>query len=385
MTDVQVRAEPLTYRQDGEHGVSFFQDLLVAELHGEKRAVERLSRHRSEMDVISLERQARAWRGIRGGDVEYRVEPDRTPGTGGNFAPPLWLVNLFASAKRPGRSLAGLIPAQFELPLGVSSVNLPILTSGTTAQAAVDDAAVAGTDITDFPGSSTVVTLASQADVPLQMLEQSPAGSALDWALFQDMTEATDYDLETQLLYGLGTSYSQLTGVTNVSSIVGVTYSSGSPTGSAVFPYLGQAAAQLADGRLAPPEIILMRHARFQWIATQEDTTGRPFGLPTPWYFGSGPSTPDPIAGINGLPVFGDEAISAVLGAAANQDQIIILRPTDLMLFEGQPVTNVYREPLSGNLGARIQMHKRVAAITNRYSSGIATVGGSGFTVQEGY
>jgi hypothetical protein len=55
------------------------------------------------------------------------------------------------------------------------------------------------------------------------------------------------------------------------------------------------------------------------------------------------------------------------------------------MLFEGQPVTNVYREPLSGNLGARIQMHKRVAAITNRYSSGIATVGGSGFTVQEGY
>jgi hypothetical protein len=43
------------------------------------------------------------------------------------------------------------------------------------------------------------------------------------------------------------------------------------------------------------------------------------------------------------------------------------------------------REPLSGSLGARIQMHTRVAAITNRYPSSIGTVTGTGLAVQSGW
>lgn len=377
-----IKSEPLTYRRDGP---SLFRDMLIAEVHGDKHAQERLQRHAAEMRVISEEREKRAWAGIRAGEFEYRVEPNRTPGTGGDFAPPLWVNEMFATAKRPGRVLSDLIPAQFELPAGCSSVNLPILTTGTKVRHVVDNTAPADQDIVDTSGSSTVVTLASQADVPLQMLEQSPAGASLDWALFKDMAEAADYDLESELLYGLGTSYSQLLGITNVTGIVSVTYTSGSPTGSGMWPPLGQAAAQLADGRQAPPEVILLRHARWQWLSTAEDTAGRPFGLPTPWYFGSGPTTPDPIGGINGLPAFGDEAISAVLGTGANQDQILILRPSDLILFQADPVVNIYREPLSGNLGARIQMHQRVASIQNRYGSGIATVGGTGFVVASTY
>ena len=64
---------------------------------------------------------------------------------------------------------------------------------------------------------------------------------------------------------------------------------------------------------------------------------------------------------------------------------MIILRPSDLILFEAPPLVNIYREPLSGNLGARIQMHQRVAAINSKYATGIATVGGSGFVVQSGW
>lgn len=382
MTTDGVRSEPLTYRQDDPH-VSYFRDLLFPDRTD--GALERQRRHAAEMRVITDERNERAMRGLRAGDVEYRVEPNRTDGTGGYFAPPVWLTNLFATAKRPGRVLADLIPARFDLPDGCSSVSLPILVTGTTAQPAVDNASSPDSEITDAAGSSTVATLLGGADVPLQAIEQSPTGASLDWALFTDLTEATDADLESQLLYGLGSASSQLVGVTNVSSIVGVTYTSGSPTGSGMWPYIGQGAAQLADGRQAPPQIVLMRFARWAWLNAAEDTAGRPFGLPSPWYFGSGPSTPDPVGGLYGLPAFTDEAISATLGAGSNQDELVILRSSDLILFEAPPVAVVLREPLSGTLGARVQLHQRVAAITNRYASGIATVGGTGFAVASGY
>ena len=64
---------------------------------------------------------------------------------------------------------------------------------------------------------------------------------------------------------------------------------------------------------------------------------------------------------------------------------MICLRPSDLVLLEGQPQTNVFREALSGTLGVRIQMHIRYAAVTSRYPTGISVVGGNGFAVQSGY
>ena len=260
------------------------------------------------MDIIAEEQNQRALRGLRAGEIEYRAEPNHSS----NFAPPIWLNQLFATAKRPGRVLADLCPAKFALPDGVSSVNLPILTTGTLVQPAIDATGVVDQDVVDTSGSSAVVTLASQADVALQALEQSPAGASLDWSLFKDMAEAADYDLESQLLYGQGSTYDQLTGVTNVSSITKVTFTNASPTGSLMVPYIAQAAAQLADARLAPPEVVLMRYARWAWLSGAEDTAGRPFLTPlAPWYFGTGPNTPDPAGSTPGLglPCYTDEAI----------------------------------------------------------------------------
>jgi hypothetical protein len=201
-----VKSEPLTYHRECRE--SFFRDLLLKErIPG---ADERLRRHAQEMDVITKEREQRAWRDIRSGGFETRVEPNRTDGYGGYFTVPDWLNQFFATAVRPTRVLAGLIPGTFVLPAGVSSINLPILTKGTTVQPVTDATPVPAQGITDTAGSSTVVTLTGMADVALQALEQSPAGAHLDWALFSDMSEAYDADLETQLLTGLGTAYNQL-------------------------------------------------------------------------------------------------------------------------------------------------------------------------------
>jgi hypothetical protein len=61
------------------------------------------------------------------------------------------------------------------------------------------------------------------------------------------------------------------------------------------------------------------------------------------------------------------------------------MRPTDLLLLEGQPRTSVMTEVLSGTLGARIQMHAPVAAITNRYPTSIYSLQGTGMVVQTNF
>ena len=379
---VRVRSEPLTYRE-GDPKVSYYRDLLLSDrVPG---AADRLQRHTQEMDVIRQERETRAWRSLHSGEMEYRVEPNRTQGYGGYFTVPLWLNQAFATANRAGRVLASLM-RNLPLPAGVSSVNLPIIVTGTVVQPAMDTAPVVDQDITDAPGSSTVATLSGDADVSLQLLEQSPGGAHLDWALFQDLSEAYDEDLETQLLTGRGSTYQELLGITKVIGINSVTYTDGSPSGSAMFPYFGKAAAQIGDNRKRPPECWLMRTARWAWLSAAEDTAQRPFSIPTPFYIGRGTSaTPDPVGGLLSFPVFADDAIPADLGTGADEDVVIAIRPSDLILLEATPVTAVMREPGSGNLSARIQMHNRVAAITNRKPAAVSVLSGSGLKIASGF
>lgn len=367
----------LVYSPFGQH--SYYRDF-IEEARGRATvaAMERLNRHAEQMDSIAKRRT------FRDSGLEFRVTPDRTDGYGGYLSPPAWLNQLFATANRPGRVLAGLMP-RFDLPVGASSVNLPLINTGTVNQPAQDDSAVPAQDITDQPGSSNVAPLAGQADVALQLLEQSPQGAHLDWVIFQDLGEAYDFDLEQQLLYGDGLGLSHLMGVTNVNGIISVPYTDSTPTGSEMWVPLGKVPAQIGDARLRPPECWLMRTARWFWLQGSEDTATRPFGLSTAFYLGSDDNTPDPIGGMMGLPVFLNDAIPANLGTAANQDEIICLRPRDMILLEGQPQTLVAREPLSGSLGVRLQMHCNVAAITDRRPAGTGVLSGTGLVVQSGY
>ena len=244
-----VRSEPLTYERHGQH--SYFADLIGSNQSAVAR--ERLQRHAQEMEVISEERNQRAWRDIRTGGFEYRVEPNRTDGYGGYFTIPLWMNELFATAVRPGRVLAGLIP-HFDLPQGCSSINLPIIGTGTRTQHVNDTMGVPDVDITDTAGSSTVVTIAGQADVALQMLEQSPAGAMIDFVLLKDLLEDYDRDLEAQLLMGGGSALNELLGVVNADTVI--TYTDGSAHGSGDVDLL-RPACRPARRQQVPPAGVL--------------------------------------------------------------------------------------------------------------------------------
>lgn len=374
---IAVKRSPMTYERDGR--ASYFRDLTQDQ---NPEARERLVRHAREVAVEMERRQTTLPAGF-----EARVDPNRTDGQGGYFSPPLWLIEQFATAKRPGRVLSDLIKEAggwFPLPAGVSSINLPRLTTGAAVNNEADLQGDDDQDAVDTFATSALVTVSGHADVAMQLLEQSPSTAALDWAIWTDMTEAYDADLETQLLSGTGTANSQLVGLTNLSGINSVTYTDASPTLAEMWTYLGQAVSQIGDNRDLPPEVWLMRTARWGWMFSAEDNNARPIVPPKTSPMGPPPAGVPNVTGIGGFPVFLDDAIPANLGTGANQDQIIACRPSDLLLLEGTPITDVSTEVLSGTLEARIRIRNYVAFIGGRYPTGVSVIGGTGFVVQAG-
>ena len=241
-------------------------------------------------------------------------------------------------------------------------------------------------DLIDVSTTSQVVAVAGQSDVALQLLEQSPPSAALDWAIWSDVSLAYDSDLEQQLTYGTGAS-GQLLGVTQLSGINSVTYTDASPTGAELYPYLGQAGAQLADALKRRPEVWLMRFARWTWLAVSVDSQGRPLLPPNDRFAPTAASSAGPasVGTLFGVPVATTESIPATSGTGGNQDQIIACKPSDIILWESEPRTMVGTEVLSGTLQARITMRNYVAAIVGRYPSGVSVVSGSGLAVQSGW
>lgn len=369
-----VVSEPLTYNRHGDH--SFFRDLVLrakekARAGGESAAEARLNKHWREMRLESIRQKDRRTPGTSG--AEFRINPNRTDGQGGFFSPPLWLIEEFSTAARPERVLADLIPS-FLLPPGASTVNLPIIETGSATGL---DPNLSGTsrDLTDAAGSSEVITITGRVDCSLQQLEQSPPSAAFDFACFTDLMADYDAQLEAQLLAGTGGSL-QLQGLSAVvSSANTIVYTDASPTASKIFPYLGQAVAASARARKVPPQVWLMTTPRWAWMATNEDSSGRPL------------ETPGRVAGVGslvGFQVMLDDAITETqgsIGNTGNQDNIWLCRPSDSLLFESDPGQMVDLESLSGTMGARISLRMYAAAI-NRRPESVATISGTGLVAQ---
>ena len=374
-THFRVENEPMTYRRGGEF--SYFQDRWNADQEDDK-AEARLQRHEVELRTVGAERELRA---MQGPGYEVRVTPNWTPGTGGYFAPPLWLIEEFANVPRAERIVAALAP-NFRLPKGAQTINLPRLTEGPVVHTSSLNAVVDEVDIADQADNTPVVTISGKQDVPNQLLEQSPLGAHLDWVIFNGLKASYEEQLDYQLVIGSGARGETL-GLINVSGINTVTYTEATPKAILMYPYIGQVYAASATQRKLHPEAWLMRGARWAWMCVGEDEEKRPLGLPDA--HNPPPTTPDgvpdPIGGLIGAPVFGEENIPTTLNG--NQDTIIGFRPKDLMVFESDPITTLDRESLSGALMVRLTMHSFVAGIIARYPSGIGIMTGTGMVPAE--
>lgn len=364
---VDVRREPLTYEPASPH--SWFYDLHHGQ-HGTGReqadAAERLGRHRLQMDV------------------ERRVNPNTTPGSGGYFTPPAWFDSLYSTVPRPERVLSELI-GSFPLPNGTGhSVNVPAITAGTTVGSSNSPAIVGGvgtpnpspsTDVTDALNTSPVVTVSGHEDTALQLLDQTPP-PGFDAIILSDLIAAYDATLEAELAGGTGGD--QLLGLLSIPGILNVPYTDAAPSGVKFHTVLGQGFGQVCDTRLAAPTAWLTAGRRWAWLGTQLDAQGRPLVPPTGTPGGRTPesSGADPIGGILGVATYVDSALPTTIGG--NQDVTIGVRPRDFLLWEGEPNFRVNREVLSGSMGVRFTYWSYAAFIAGRYPSGIVAIGGTG-------
>lgn len=339
----------------------------------------------------------------------------RTPGQGGYFVPPLWLIDEYIPFLRAGRTFADLWRG-FPLPSGTDSINIPRLVIGTaTGPQPGDGAPVPGRDATDNFVQARVMTIAGQQDVVLQLLDQSPI--AIDQVIFPDL--AADYNMQLSAQLMLGSGYPQLNGLwptgvlgtsTGPSATGFITQATGLTTAQwtgALSFYTGaaQLLSQLSRNRFLPPSAVISNPAVWYALAASVDSTGRPIVMPAMQGQGfnaaagddDGPQSEGPIGHIQGVPWSVDPNLPLTFGGTgATQPYIgtisngstapvqgsggsgananvftpfIAGRFEDLFLWEGETRTRVLQEVLSGTLQARFQLYAYCASMPNRYQN----------------
>jgi HK97 family phage major capsid protein len=395
-----VGREPRTYERHDSH-TSYFLDLARANVRNDAEARQRLERHAAELRVELPKREARrdeqAQREVRSIEgvnerqaesaFEKRTNPNRTDGTGGYFVPPLWLIDEYVELPRFGRPFANAV-RNFTLPGGTDSINLPKVSTGTaTGVQTADAASVTSTDMTDASVSAPVRTIAGQQDVAMQLLDQSPI--SFDQVVFTDLIADYNAQLDLQTINGSGLS-GQVTGALNASGINSTTYSDASVTLPEMWPSFGKAASLVAKNRKLPALATFMRPDIWYWIASQVDTSNRPFVQIEPGTgfnvlaLQTGVQAEGPAGRIMGLPVLLDGNIPATLGGGT-ESAILTVRTSDLYLWEGSLRTRVLTEVLSGTLQVRLQVYNYVAFMPDRLPKAIAAITGSGLIPQSGF
>lgn len=305
-------------------------------------------------------------------------------GAGGEFAPPLWLVEDFAALARAGRVTADLCN-NMTLPSGVSSINLPKVSSGTTvAVQQTQNTAVSDTAMTTTSVSSGITTLAGKQIVSMQLLQQS--GIPFDRVVLQDLAKAYAVQLDTQVLYGTG-SNGQLKGLVSLANNNAFTSASPAPASvtnaNSLYYVVSKAGAAVQTSLYEPANALIMHPNRWAWILGSVDTASRPLVIPAgPQFNGLGNVdgvTAQGFAGtFGGYSVFTDPNISLTANSATNQDEIYMVRRDQLWLWETPVQQASFDATYADQLSVLFRVHGYAAFIGNRYSGAVQSIRGTG-------
>jgi hypothetical protein len=130
-----------------------------------------------------------------------------------------------------------------------------------------------------------------------------------------------------------------------------------------------------------------MAPRRWAWIAAATDNQFRPLVNPEASgvnvYGTNGAVVSEGYVGkIMGVPVYTDASIPTNLGAGTNQDAIIVLRASDVMLWEGvaggtEPRIEAFEQPFAGSLGVLFRVYS-FAAMALRFPASVGVITGTG-------
>lgn len=358
--------EPELYRKGGPD--SYFRDLYLSQAYRDNAATQRLQRnaaHATETRALG--------------------NTNATGGSGGEWAPPDWLINDWITLIRPGRITADLFRHE-DVPFGISSLNYPKLLTGTAVGLqSTQNTALPSTDPTTGFVQVGFSTIGGKNVLSQQIIDQA---RNFDDVVLSDLAAAYAQQVGTQVFTGTGTGSGTNAVINGLgAATVGSTqtWTQATPTAGGFY---GQAAALLAaflSKRLLPPTHWVMNPRRWYWLAASLDSTGRPLVVPNGNAYNpmatQDPNMPMGMAGtLLGVPVVIDPLTPANLGAGTNQDIVYLLKADDLVLLESTPATEVFRAPYADSLGVLVRLYCYTAAILNRHPESIGVLTGTGLT-----
>ncbi len=352
---ITVGDEPKTYRA-GDTSRSFFRDLVKAYTNQDSESRERLERNNREVAHESR-------------DIST------TATAGGGFAPPTYLQDYYAGYARESRPFANTLPTSPLNTVGMT-ITIPRITTGTAVTHIITQNSTAPqeTNIVDSNLDVPVVTIAGMQDVSQALFERSDP--SIDQIVFGDLKADYDRYLDLQLLSGSGANGQHL-GLRSISSPNTVTYTQAPPTAALTTPKLYDAVQQIATNRHAPAEVIVMHPRRSAWLASNLSTS---FPLFQVGNLTQAAGTQDigSLISVSGLRVVSDSNVGVLYGAGTNEDEIYVVRTSDMHLWEGPLQARVMPEVGSGTLTVRLILHGFSAFASARYAKSTTIISGTG-------
>ena len=357
--------EPNPVYRKGDHTTSFFRDVAVSKLQlaGADQARARLA----------------ASQETRAGDMTTSA------GAGGEFAPPLWQIADFVALARAGRVTADLCQKD-ELPSGVSSINLPKVSTGVTvAVQQTQNSALSDTAMTTTSVSSGVTTVGGKQIISLQLLQQS--GIPFDRVILQDLAKAYAVQVDNQVLYGTNAN-GQVRGLVGIPTATAFTSATpkvadGTTSANSFYYALSKAAAAVQTAIFEPANAVVMHPNRWAWVVGSADSSNRPLIVPAgPGFNGVG-TTGDQVAQgyagtIGSYNVYTDPNISLTANSATNQDEVYVLRTDQLWLYESAMQTASFDATYADNASILFRVLGYMAFIPNRYTGAVQVLRGTG-------
>jgi HK97 family phage major capsid protein len=362
-----ITKEAKTYEERGEF--SFAKDMVNAFVRNDVSSWDRLNRHRDEVAV------------------ETR-DLNRTDTSGGEFTPPMWLVDFFAGLPRAARVAADRCTTM-ALPGGTDSISIPRITTGSTVAAqASDNAALSNTDMVTATVTAPVQTIGGYEDVAVQLVDQSPLAGGLDRLIFADLAADYAYKLNQQVISNNDGTSGTLKGLINAASNT-VTWTEATPLAASGIAAMAKSLSTLAKNRYAATEAFIMSPEHWYWLSSAVDSSNRPLVVPVAGgnasFNSSGtvvaPGAAQGMVGyIHGVPVYVDSTIPTI----SSQKYILAGKFSDSYLFESALRTAVFPDTKSDKLTVRFRLHSYVA-LAHRYPAGLAKITGTGLVPATGY
>lgn len=349
---------------------SFFEDLLL-EAESRERADKAITswayRGRDPGDPdrpaadVELPRALERLRRVRAG--AYRPTRDIS-GSSGSFLPgsggaPGYIAEAFATAARGKAPLAERLISRPHP--GSLKVSTPRIVNGAAVNVQTgENAAVQETDPTSALAEVPTATIAGQLDLSRQLYDFSLPGSD-EWVAAE---LGADYasKLEIQLISGSG-SAGQLLGLRNVGTgSTTVTKANGSPTFQTNLAAIGDLVSQTASAYGAQPDdvLLVMSPRRFDFIVSKATFAVR-------WPVSEGNIVLSP-----GVPTN--------LGAGTNQDVILALVRSEVILYQRPVRFRVYPDVGSASLTVRVSALGYAALLSNRQPAAVGILTGTELT-----